>query len=80
MTDPIPDEPVCGWTIYDHPADYPHHYAVRQWFVTEGGGIVQKAVAVLCLTLEEARAQVPLGAHCFPREETDDPVIIETYI
>lgn len=71
---------VCGWTIYRHPSDYPRHYVVRQWWVTDEGGVLHHAIGVLCDTLEEAREHVPAGAICFPRDPEDDAVIYETWM
>lgn len=74
-----PGEPLCGWTIYRHPTDYPQHYAVRQWWVSDGN-VHHRDVAVLCDTLDEAREHVPSGACCVGRDPDDDPVIYETWL
>ena len=74
-----PDEAVlCGWTIYNRPLDFPNHFAVRQWVVTDDGLLMHK-FACVCDTLEEARECIPVGTLCFPREEDDDPVIVESW-
>ena len=44
------------------------------------GRPVFRMVGVLCDTLAEARAQVPTGTYRFPRDESDDAVIVETWI
>ena len=74
------DEMMTGWTIYDHPKDFPKHYVVRQWWVTDTGDVVFRMVGVVCESLEEARAHVPESTIRFPREPADDPVITETWL
>jgi hypothetical protein len=75
-----PEAQVCGWTLYMRPPDYPDHFVVLQWWVTAEGGLRTRSTAVVCNTLEEARAQVPPGTICMPRDEDDDPTVIETWI
>jgi len=76
-----PDEAVlCGWTIYHRPSDFPHHYAVRMWVVTDDGQPLMYGFAAICDTLEEAREQIPAGCYCVGREEGDDPVIVESWL
>jgi len=73
------DEVLVGWTIYSHPADFPRHIAVRQWWVSDMG-LVHRPIVTLCETLDEAREQIPAGAICFPRDPDDDPVVTETWM
>lgn len=80
QADNLTEDNLTGWTIYQHPEDYPKHYAVRQWWLTTQGNLVYRATAVLCETIEEAREQIPQGAILFPREDGDDPVIAETWM
>jgi len=49
------------------------------WVAHEGRPVF-RMVGVLCDTLAEARAQVPTGTYRFPRDESDDAVIVETWI
>lgn len=71
---------LYGWTIYWHPSDFPQHFAVRMWWIPEAGVVTMHPTACLCLSLDEAREQVPAGAIRLAREEGDDPVIVETYL
>lgn len=73
-------EEVCGWTIYHRPSDSPPHWAVRMWWVYDAGVVMAHAIACLCESLDEARAQIPAGAICVPRDPEDDPVIAETWL
>lgn len=79
MFDRDADDVLTGWTIFNHPSDYPQHIVVRRWWVVDGG-IQHAGVAVLCQSLEEAREQIPVGTIRFEREEADDAVIIETWL
>lgn len=69
----------CGWTIY-RPPEYPKHWAVSQWWVLDDGVVAPEPVAVLCDSLDDAREQIPSGAICVPREDDDDPMIVETWL
>jgi len=66
------------WTIYDHPVDYPRHFAIRAAIVSLVETMPSDRVQ-LADTLEEARKLVPPGLFCQPRSPGDDPVIVETW-
>ena len=70
---------MIQWTIYDHPRDYPEHFVVRKWEITDGH-ISPCPEKYLAATLPEARAHVPAGYYNLGRMDDDDPVIIETWI
>jgi hypothetical protein len=67
------------FTIYDHPADYPNHFAVKRWTIAEGTPRPDDSIT-LTATLEEARATIKPGLYCIHRELLDDPKIVETWI
>jgi hypothetical protein len=66
------------YTIYDHPRDYPEKFVVRRCVVMATGEI-EHLDGYACDTLEQARALVPPGLFCQPRQTEDDPVIVETW-
>lgn len=70
-----PDGPLELFVIYDHPKDFPGHFVVRRWLGDRPTG--DFAIAV---TIERARAEVPMGLHRVPRQSSDDAVIVETWI
>jgi hypothetical protein len=74
------EDTFCGWTIYWHPLDYPQHFAVRMWWVTDVGVVAHHLYACLCDSLDEAREQIPNGTIRFPRDPDDDAVIVETWM
>lgn len=80
MTMPPQERPRLPMaTIYEHPSDYPDHFVVRVWEV--GAKDMRTAGVHLANSLEGARRMVPHRFdYCIPRDETDDPVIVETWI
>lgn len=63
------------YVIYDHPSDYPNCFVIRLW--KDGQPTVGH---MLTNTLEGARRLIPKGLHCIPRDPTDDPVIVESWL
>jgi len=70
---------IWGWTIYDHPADYPDNVVVRGWRVENGLAVAFEDVVIVD-TIDEARAAIPAGLRPIPRVASDDPVIVESWI
>jgi len=69
------------WTIYEKPKDYPEHFVVRKFSVYPGNPVpIPAAEPVLAPSLEEARKFVPEGHTRIPRDQKDDPVIVETWV
>lgn len=68
------------YVIYDHPKDYPNHWAVRMQTPVGGGKILFDRNVFLFETLEAARAALPPGLTHIPREEADDPKIFESWL
>jgi len=68
------------WTIYDHPLDFPAHFVVRMHVVDGSGEPKVYCFGVVCLSLEDAREQVPVYCTRLPREPADDPMIVETWL
>lgn len=72
-------EPLTTWTLYDHPADFPDGFVARKFI-----GDQPTDEFVVAGSLDDIRRLVrnlaEPGAVCFPRDPTDDPAIIETWI
>jgi hypothetical protein len=70
------------YTIYHRPSDFPGvEYLVREVII--GGAISPFIGDVLgsAANLDDARDLVPLSADCcLARHESDDPVIVETWM
>jgi hypothetical protein len=66
------------WAVYDHPADHPEHWVVREWMVTAEETIPGEAFKAE--TLKIARALIPPGRVRVPRYSGDDPNIVETWL
>jgi hypothetical protein len=67
------------WTIYDHPSDYPDYFVARKWLAGKEG---ERATSELLFDadLDTLRRRLPIGLYCMPRNEKDDPVIIECWV
>lgn len=61
--------------IYDHPADYPKHFVARVWDLD-----VPTRLIALSDTLDGIREHIPAGMYRVPRNERDDPHIVEVWI
>jgi hypothetical protein len=72
------DSELRMYTIYDHPADYPRHWAVRASTIRPEGPVPDDRVQ-LADSLEEARALIPPGLTCIPRFTNDIPCIEEVW-
>jgi hypothetical protein len=70
------------WTVYESPSDFPGLYVVRRWGVLSGAhGPVTNGEAQTFATLAEARAPLQeQGLYRIPRDVTDDPCIVESWV
>lgn len=68
------------WTIYDHPSDYPSGYIARMFEVTAAGPRPTFNV-ITSPSLESLRRKFEeKGLIRTPRDEMDDPVVLETWL
>ena len=69
------------WTVYDHPTDFPNNYVAREW-VVEDGRLGPTGNFMLANDVEIIREilLVQMHLHRLPRNENDDPKIVETWI
>jgi hypothetical protein len=67
------------WTIYDKPIDYPQKFVARRFEVVRGSVNITSDLYI-CDTLEEARSKLPYGVDCIPRDPSDEPHIVESWI
>lgn len=74
-----PSEELQMWTVYGRTRDVPAAYCARRWVIRDGKP-VPTALMMAGDTLEEVRACLPAGLTRIPRAESDDPVILETWI
>jgi hypothetical protein len=70
---------LTGWTIYDHPRDYPDCFVARKW-LAQRGGVVATTEMFTADTLDELRALLPPGLTCLARLPGDEPQIVEVWI
>lgn len=67
------------WVIYQNPRDFPGKFVLRPQD-TSREGIRPWSVAQTFDSLVAARAAVPPGLWHLPRDPSDDPVIVESWI
>lgn len=91
--DGIPENALQLFVIFAHPLDFPNHYVVRRQFGVrwvEGmpgtppdpddpEPVVQDVMPRLAISLAEARSFVPMGLYRQPRQEGEDPFIVECW-
>ena len=63
------------FTVYKNPADFPDKYVVRLFDANKPMRLI-----TVSDTLEAARNTIPPGYLCTPRSQTDDPIIVETWM
>ncbi len=70
------------YTIYDKPVDFPDYFVVRKFFIIRGSKEPEPAEMPFAFadTLEDIRKKIPPGLFCFPRDESDSPRIVETWM
>jgi hypothetical protein len=71
---------LVSYGIFEKPIDYPHHFAVRQFYTVRGDTFVHTGEVKLADTLEEARELIPLFLYPIPRQPTDPAYLVETWI
>lgn len=70
------DRQLQVWTIYDHPTDFPNKFAARRFVYDKPTGDV-----ITTDDIENLRTFFrSQGLTCLPRSESDDPVIVETWM
>lgn len=68
------------WTVYEDPSDYPGKFVVRAFTIRPNVVEADAEPLVVCDTIEEARAAIPLEAVALGRDPCDDPAIREVWI
>jgi hypothetical protein len=69
------------FTIYESPLDYPGKFVVRGGTVASSGDYLHDtAVRAVVDSIDAARAWVPDGLYCLPRDPNDDPCIVEVWL
>lgn len=70
---------LIQYVIYDHPADYPGDWVVREWRIRKGRVTISPLPPVLAVSLEDARGAIPAGMVRLPPDPGDDPTIAEIW-
>ena len=77
---PLEPPPLEMYTVYHCPLDFPGHYVVRRFTVSQGRPIADLTPLIVTTSLQDARRAIPRGLTHFPRAPTDDPAILETWL
>lgn len=68
------------WTVTERPRDYPDKFVARRWLVDRQGEHPTSDI-LLSDDIEWIRAWLrERGFVCIPRQEADDPVIVESWL
>lgn len=71
--------PLSIWNVYDHPSDFPEGFLARRAEISPGW--VQHTNDILTAeTLQDLRDLLPYGLTMLPRNENEDPVIVEVWL
>lgn len=74
---------IEGWTVFDHPTDYPNECVARRWIARRDGSVEQTNDIFRSVSLNQLRevlqAEYP---HLIPvpRMMRDDPTIVEVWL
>lgn len=71
---------IVLWTVYAQPSDYPDDWIARKWLVGLGGPPLATDDAVAGDLENIRRFMEDMGLACLPRDPSDDPTIVETWI
>jgi hypothetical protein len=73
------DTELVLWVVYDHPSDYPEDWVARQHVIGIAGS--QPTDRTMIGSLESIRAALRRSGFVqIDRSETDDPVIVESWL
>lgn len=73
--------PPSTWTIYFSPEDVPGLWCVRRFELVNGSPEPRTLYTLGPTgTLEDARALIPPGLLCWPRDPSDPPSVVETWL
>lgn len=76
----VSEQLLVMWTIYDHPTDWPEWYVARAFTITPEGSEPGDTVELHRDIEALRRAMQRRGLYCLPRNEGDEPQIVETWI
>ena len=78
---------MTGWTIYDHPRDFPDDFVARKWTAINGEVRAWPHAYFNDPDIDRVRAYVRRAIQitgfapvCFERMPKDDPVIVEVWV
>lgn len=75
---PIYPASLKMYAVYYNPSDFPGLYVLRVWHVSAHGCVPDMDYKT-ATDLVRIREQIPRELSCIPREQYDDPCIIEVW-
>jgi hypothetical protein len=77
----MPRELMHVWSIFDHPLDYPHHVVARRAEIGHGPEPLMTNEVLCADTIEPLRDEMMRrGLICVPRDPTDPPFLVESWM
>lgn len=76
------EDPLAMWTIYEHPLDFPASFVARKFLVSKGA-YAKTDMGYVASTLAGVRQVLTTyhpGLTRLPRNDDDDPFIVETWL
>lgn len=74
------DRCLVFYVIYFSPTDFPGKYVVRRHRVAKASVHPEIQAFWIGGSLEEARERLPAGTICIPRDKSDEPQIVESWV
>lgn len=78
-----PAQILEGWTVFDHPSDFPNSFVARRWIAKSDGTVEQTDSVLICPNLDALRWALAANyPHLVPvpRMMRDDPKIVEVWL
>jgi hypothetical protein len=70
------------WTVFERPRDFPNSFVARRFVIRTNGTIEAEPKALIASDLEGIRdliRAIDPNLFCLPRNENDEPQIVETW-
>lgn len=73
-------EILSGWTVYDHPSDYPNEFVARRWIVSDGCVVATSEILTSPEIVRLRAKMIQKGLCRLERSPGDDAKIMEVWI
>jgi hypothetical protein len=76
----VEDNILSMWTVYDRPVNFEGRFVAVEFRIVPGISEPVAASHFVATTLEAVRAMLPRGLYRMPRNDGDEPQIVETWL